>query len=51
MAYSSINAADDDNSDSVFESGGAIMDALQDKTGGETKDDEILNNDIKKNSK
>mgnify|MGYP000344226717 CR=1 FL=1 len=31
MAYSSINAADDDNSDSVFESGGAIMDALNGK--------------------
>jgi hypothetical protein len=40
MAYSAVNAGADEGDDSIFSSGGAIMDAL--KNEGKT-DDEILN--------
>ena len=41
MAYSAVNAGDDAGDDSIFSSGGAIMDAL--KGSDEKTDDEILN--------
>jgi hypothetical protein len=43
MAYSATTAGADEADDSIFSSGGAIMDAL----GGDTEktDDEILNSD------
>lgn len=40
MAYSAVNAGEDAGDDSIFSSGGAIMDALENT---EKTDDEILN--------
>jgi len=51
MAYSSVNAGGDDGDDSVFSSGGAIMDALGGKDPSEEEENKQKLDTLKKSKK